>query len=96
MDRVESSIPDTSNMYNFWTTNLNVSSDIYSYNITLPEVPEFLVIIGDLYSLYKIPSDSQTTGMFIEFRLSGTRLSITAIESIPYYIQYFTIIALYK
>ena len=96
IEEIENSISDTSNMYNLWTTNLNFSSGTHSYKITLPAVPEFLVITGDLYSLYKIPSDSQTTGAFIEFSLSGTRLSVTEINTIPYYVQYFTVIALYK
>ena len=96
IEEIEEDIYDTSNMYNLWTTNLNFSSGTHSYKITLPDVPEFLVITGDLYSLYKIPSDSQTTGAFIEFSLSGTRLSVTEINTIPYYVEYFTVIALYK
>ena len=75
MDRVESSIPDTSNMYNFWSDYYN--NDVttsFSRSITLPASPEYIVITGDAVVTYKLPYSSRTSGFSISFSIYGKTL----------------------
>ena len=75
LDRVESSIPDTSNMYNFWSDyyHNNVTTS-FSRSITLPASPEYIVITGDTVVTYKLPYYSRTSGFRISFSIYGKTL----------------------
>ena len=75
LDRVESSIPDTSNMYNFWSDYYNNNVTIsFSRSITLPAPPECIVITGDSVITYKLPDRSRTSGFYISFSIYGKTL----------------------
>ena len=75
IDKVESSIPDTSNMYNFWSDYYNNNVTIsFSRSITLPASPEYIVITGDVDVMYKLPDYTETDGFYISFRIYGKKL----------------------
>ena len=92
MDRVESSIPDTSNIYNYWSTSvyLGYSPSIgTTKSVTLPAQPEFLIITPSaslstgvkfiMDVLYDLKGDTLNDGMYISFNfnLSTLKLKIT-------------------
>lgn len=76
IDNVENNIPDISEMYKCWTANYNIDPGS-SKKITLPEIPKFLVITGDLYSLYELPHYTENEGLHMTFNRSGKTLTIT-------------------
>lgn len=64
-------------MYNYWTTyNRNTVTASFSMTITLPAAPEFLVIIGDTYHLYKLPCGIENEGLYLSYILSGKKLTL--------------------
>ena len=81
LDRVESSIPDTSNMYNHWSTSCIMVGTGYSggavKTVKFPATPQYIVVAGDLYSLYQFPSSSSTSGLYVNFSSYGTSLTLT-------------------
>ena len=67
----------TSSMYNYWTTyHRNTVTASFSMTITLPAAPEFLVIIGDTYHLYKLPCGTENEGLYLSYILSGKKLTL--------------------
>ena len=86
IDKVESSIPDTSNMYNHWSTSCRIVGTGHSggavKTVRLPATPQYIVVTGDLYSLYKFPSSSSTDGLYVNFSSYGTSLTLTETDAI--------------
>ena len=67
MDNIESSIPDTSSMYKYWTSSVELGYHTYDYKktITLPTIPSFLVITGDIYPIYEFPDINEIEGYYV-------------------------------
>ena len=77
LEDIENNIPDTSNMYNFWSDSYhnNVTTS-FSRSITLPASPEYIVITGDAVVTYKLQYSSRTSGFYISFSIYGKTLSL--------------------
>ena len=76
MEGIENSIPDTSNMYKYWTVKYkDTITASYSRTIILPSSPDFLIIIGD-EPLYKLPDRTETDGFWLSFSLNGKVLKL--------------------
>ena len=69
-------------MYNHWSTSVTLGYPTYDYKktITLPATPQYIVVSGDLYSLYKFPSSSSTDGLYVNFSSYGTSLTLTGTD----------------
>ena len=79
IDKIESSIPDISNMYNFWYTSAEYYVNISKYTkVSLPYTPTYLLILGDIDAMYKMPNGSESEGYWLSYRLSGYNLYLEA------------------
>lgn len=82
MDNIESSIPDTSSMYNYWTSSVELGYHTYDYKktITLPAVPTFLFIIGDVWPIYETPDRTELDGYYINYKRLGKKITLSTTD----------------
>ena len=82
IEEIENSIPDTSNMYNHWSTSVTLKGPQIK-TVNLLTIPTYLVITGDLYSLYEFPNDQYLNGLNIDVTRSGRTLTFTGTHMMP-------------
>ena len=82
-------MPDTSNMYKFWSTSADYTVTVsFSTYIYLPTAPELLVIIEDQNEvLYKLPIGTKTEGFYISYYPMGASLFLSEGPAIDGYDQ---------
>lgn len=82
ISNIEESIPDTSNMYNHWSTSVTLKGPQIK-TVDLLTILTYLVITGDLYSLYEFPNDQFLDGLNIDVTRSGRTLTFTGTHMMP-------------
>lgn len=82
IDNVESSIPDTSSMYNYWTSSVELGYHTYDYKktITLPAIPSFLVITGDVNPIYEFPDINEIEGYYVNYKRLGKKVTLSTTD----------------
>ena len=71
----------TSNMYNYWESSGIISNTNTELVFTLPAVPTFLFIIGDVWPIYETPDRTDLDGFTISVIRSGRTLTLTLTRS---------------
>ena len=79
ISEIESS---TSSMYNYWTSSVELGYHTYDYKktITLPAIPSFLVITGDVNPIYEFPDINEIEGYYVNYKRFGKKVTLSTTD----------------